>query len=1404
HLPARVVVVDGNDQCHSDTRTIYDATSSQYYNPPEKGLVAKTAQAINTCTATDMDVNHNTPDRSPEWLVSHMTYDGKGNLTKSVVLGQNNGEQQGTAIRYDDVYQLFPTKQTNVNNSSYYEEADYYGVSSGYHDTTHGVWGSMARHCGSNGLCTVQTTDSFGRPIRRTNAANPNIFTVYEYFEPNYFKQEESERGNRKTYVVSEWQSPRCEGNFVRKHYNGLGQLVAEQHPAQGWQIAIDGCGTGARHPEVDTYYKYDSLGRQTHVSVPVAKDRTTDTERIWTDVNTYDWRDRYRQTSYDSLSRPILETAPNYVQTSIHYAGFATSVIRDGKVIKWTETDALGNLHRVRNYEPSGSRWVEAGTVTLNHDMMGHLESVVHADGAGNTYMTYDLLGRKTGMNDVDMGLWYYNYDHFGNLTSQLDARDVQTHLGYDRLGRLYEKRFSAYGDSPSYTINYTYDDAQNSGGQGQLTSVQYSDNRYAKHLTYNALGLLQNERVTMPNITTNSDEHFTTSYGYDEYNRLVTTIHPDGERVLATYNSMGLQETLISQVGSQQTVLVNNVNYDEAGRLVEMSLPAISETNPIVQKYQYYPWVTQTNGGFLQNILVAQGNATYLNLSYTYDKQGNINSIIDPLNGPTQSFAYDNQNRLTSAYGQSFAWMPSGNIRSFATEGNTYTYHANHPHAVEEVNGVNYDYDNNGNLTSRTGGDNPLTLTWNAENRLAHVAGNEISERYVYNSDGIRVQKSSSSQITHYVNDVYEVAIHIITPTPTATNTPRPTATNTPTRRPTATPRPTSTFTRRPPTATPRPTSTFTRRPPTATPRPTSTFTRRPPTATPRPTSTFTRRPPTATPRPTSTFTRRPPTATPRPTSTFTRRPPTATPRPTATFTRRPTSTPRPTATFTRRPTSTPRPTATFTRRPTSPPATLRPTSTLTPRPTATRNLITNIGQVCTALGCTPVNNLSTTSRGATALNVISQTVFMPLIHHTMDGAVTQGARSSVDTGSSSSQTEVYMPLVMANEPVTSDTRSSVNAASNTTYKTVITKYYTFNGQRIAMKRSDEFTYLHGDHLGSTSVTITDQEDGDDTSEQRYYAFGGVRSGGDLPTDFTYTGQKVDGTGLMYYRARYYDPEIGLFISPDSIVPDETNVFDYNRYMYVAGNPLKFNDPTGHCKQYRNNQATDCSGPTAAPISGVSISNSSRVSSSSTATQRSTTNQSSVLTQSSTATQGSRVSTNSSNTNNSPLTAHGASSPNTSGVSRGVPASSQPRLSAHNEAAWRQAYHARNGPWESATEIVPLDEVVPIDFTNMSSYEIEAILDGLIDLDGRKGGYAGKRWDNNGNILPYDAGEVYDKSPPLPDFGVSIPTRKKLRRIVQLRRGEELYYTNNHYGDKKIEEYHPSFYILPTNIEP
>lgn len=50
------------------------------------------------------------------------------------------------------------------------------------------------------------------------------------------------------------------------------------------------------------------------------------------------------------------------------------------------------------------------------------------------------------------------------------------------------------------------------------------------------------------------------------------------------------------------------------------------------------------------------------------------------------------------------------------------------------------------------------------------------------------------------------------------------------------------------------------------------------------------------------------------------------------------------------------------------------------------------------------------------------------------------------------------------------------------------------------------------------------------------------------------------------MYYKERYYDPTLGAFISPDTIIPDPGMGIDYNRFLYARGNPLKYSDPSGN----------------------------------------------------------------------------------------------------------------------------------------------------------------------------------------------------------------------------------------------
>jgi RHS repeat-associated protein len=108
------------------------------------------------------------------------------------------------------------------------------------------------------------------------------------------------------------------------------------------------------------------------------------------------------------------------------------------------------------------------------------------------------------------------------------------------------------------------------------------------------------------------------------------------------------------------------------------------------------------------------------------------------------------------------------------------------------------------------------------------------------------------------------------------------------------------------------------------------------------------------------------------------------------------------------------------------------------------------------------------------------------------------------------------------------------------------------------LAAERDGELTFFHLDALGS--VVGTTNADGEQRSSIRYDAFGDPEE--DIPSGYAYTGREWDAeTGLYYYRARYYDPRTGRFISEDPIGYSDGP----NLYAYVAGDPINRRDPSG-----------------------------------------------------------------------------------------------------------------------------------------------------------------------------------------------------------------------------------------------
>ena len=114
------------------------------------------------------------------------------------------------------------------------------------------------------------------------------------------------------------------------------------------------------------------------------------------------------------------------------------------------------------------------------------------------------------------------------------------------------------------------------------------------------------------------------------------------------------------------------------------------------------------------------------------------------------------------------------------------------------------------------------------------------------------------------------------------------------------------------------------------------------------------------------------------------------------------------------------------------------------------------------------------------------------------------------------------------------------------------------------LAMLQSKETYYYLADRSGSVTHLVNGK--GEVAASYTYDAFGKTKTQKRaIGNPFAYTGRELDPTGLYYYRARYYDPTLGRFLSNDLITARLDEPLQQNPYLYVRNNPLQFVDPFG-----------------------------------------------------------------------------------------------------------------------------------------------------------------------------------------------------------------------------------------------
>jgi RHS repeat-associated protein len=447
--------------------------------------------------------------------------------------------------------------------------------------------------------------------------------------------------------------------------------------------------------------------------------------------------------TSYDALSRPLVTTAPDGTTTTHQYGLDQDS---SGTLYRPYDDVTDANSHHTRSradiygrrYQVLEYNGGSTATTTYLYSPLDLLTSVTDANGNA-TSMSYDTLGRKTGMSDPDMGSWSYSYNINGTLSSQTDAKGQIISFGYDNLDRLTSKTMP--GGWASY---YAYDDttAPNKG-IGHRTSMSTALN--GAWQTYERWEFDARGRTTLAGqAIAGASQAQDLIYTYDSADRLITTMYYEaGETVTTTYDAAW---NPYSMCGT--SCYITSATY------TTLSQPASRVDGSGITDSLVYNDLQ----GRLTHTTVGTGNRDYI-----YDAVGNIKTIVDNIWGQTQNFSYDARDRPTHAWTTGSAGYPGmaydisttydaiGNLLS-KTDVGSYSYGANGngrgagPHQARTVGNQSYNYDANGNLTSGGG----RSYTWTADNLPATVTNAGVTESYTYDADGERVVRSAGGVTT------------------------------------------------------------------------------------------------------------------------------------------------------------------------------------------------------------------------------------------------------------------------------------------------------------------------------------------------------------------------------------------------------------------------------------------------------------------------------------------------------------------------------------------------------------------------------------------------------------------------------------------------------------------------------
>jgi len=497
--PRRVVVSTA-----ADGQDFRKYTDSVYTNDTAKWHLGRLTRNITT---------HRSPGNPDQKRRVDFKYNAQGLLSEEKVVSAANPATWLTRTQH--AYNSFgqktktttsaPGQQNRITTYSRDGLQRLQKVCNAYNECSTNTYDSKSRLAsttGANGLKTSWQYDGLGRQTRENRADGTWTTTAYGFANQGMCRpNNDSIIDTAYTCVVSQTKgSPKA-----------VVQLDKFGRTVRTVKKGFDG-----RLSYSDT--EYDRFGRVTRVS----RDYYAGDYVYWA-TSQYDALDRVKKVTQPGTHGSAVEVTTWYNGLRINtYSGPQTR----GRAVY---SNALGKTTKVE--EPTGA------TVDYTHYSDGSLKSTrVNGDNTTRITLKYDEFGRKIESKDPSLGTWKYQYNGFGELTKQTNAKNQVSTLAYDKLGRLVKRV------EPEGTSTWVYSSiSAPKGSRGKLTQEKAPG--ITRDFSYDSLGRSDSISTTISGAGT-----FTAETSYDSNGRVKRTTYPGSSGFFTEnlYNSHGYLSTV------------------------------------------------------------------------------------------------------------------------------------------------------------------------------------------------------------------------------------------------------------------------------------------------------------------------------------------------------------------------------------------------------------------------------------------------------------------------------------------------------------------------------------------------------------------------------------------------------------------------------------------------------------------------------------------------------------------------------------------------------------------------------------------------------------------------------------------------------------------------------------------